>query len=508
MINGPGMKKFIILILAVLFINIAATAQWWEPWWPPDDLDPQRIPDRATPYITPSAFGRWKSGVGSLAHSFYAVPTLSTAGRYSAGMFNSDVDSLMDFNYYKPNLGNFVFLGGYPGNNSIDDTYYIAPDDYEISFGFGKTFENLYIGLYYGGSLFNSGGDSEVESSTQWANSIAVLVGRPEFGGIRLDLLLNTDARRGYYKTMEGKKRQNAPSFALTWGVPMLDIFVPYVTVGYKINDRYVYGVGPGPYQEAVLSYGSLLGVNTGVSLDVGASSALSGELGFRKLFKGKIEGSKNALPAFPDDFFGGNTFENEGDTFKLNTGGAYGVSVRASFKSSLDFGRVTAAVRPGLTFGYSNDNSGNVSGDSGLNQTNSLSVFEFYSQLNMGLRVLVVPRVYLFTGASLWLFDYKSAKYSAEYPGDTSLTEWDDWSFTGLRWSEYHWARQNKNGVNALGLGMTVTPVNNLVIGFGLNSLLDKIFLINLGKMRIEKGSFMVDDPDINIDLTVSYRF
>ena len=492
------MKKHVLLFAAALLINgfVCAQTGWYL-------SDPPNLPGELNDN-TPSALRGGTGGLGGLSGTFYAIQTQSTNARYSVGMFTSDVDGIMDINYYKPKIGTFIFLGGYPANNSVDDTYPVTPE-HALSFGLGKTLGRFYLGVQYSGSLARAGG-SDSQTSAQWANNFAVLFGTPEAGAFRFDMKLNTDSRTTTKEgSTEAKRALAPPSFALTWGTRQFFGTEPYITFGMQFPEKYTYSdVSSKPYKEAAYASGYLFGFNAGVNRDVGERSAIWGELAFKKLFKGSFEGDKDAVPA---GFFGTNTMTGSGDTFSLAAGGAYGLSFRAAIKSVWEFGKFTLGFKPSAAIGFTIDDTGIVNGDPGVNQYISDTLFELVTQLSLGVKFQASEKIYLFSGISLQVFDWRTRKRSAAYIGESSRSSENDWLFNGFEWSSWHWASQN--GVNALGYGMTITPIKNLVIGFGLNTILDKFFFFNLEAIRIEGGTiFDGEFGKLQFDLTISYKF
>jgi len=492
------MKKVLLLTLLILYAGGLALAQWWPPD-SPDGINPPGLPIAASPAAA-SAFDLWQCGVGSLSFSFNAIPVLSAARLYSAGLFSGDIDDYMDVNFFNPEIGNFVFVGGYPGDED---------ESYALSLGYAKSIKGFYLGFYYGGSLFESQSFSDYETpqtgeiTTQWSNRLAFLVGYPVFGSFRLDFILGTDTRTGSYDRIIAKRRINAPSFTVTWGAPRLGAFYPYVSFGYKFPEKYVYGMMPEPYESATLTFGSLFGLDAGFSMDVGTNSILSAEINIRKLFEGSLKGDKYALPA---GFFGAYSPVGIRDTIDLATGGAWGIGLAASFQTTFDFGPVSVGLKPGLALGRSVDKSINVSGDEGVNQIDSAELFELLIHFNLGVWYRINPKINLYTGACLQVLNWKVADHTAKYPDMPYAYKWEDSSVSGVKWSDYE--PQNVRDSNSLGFGMMISPVENFSIGFGLNALLDKIFLVNVERMRVEKGSFWIDDPDMYFDFTLSYKF
>ncbi|MDR0301240.1 MAG: hypothetical protein LBI04_02890 [Treponema sp.] len=154
------MKKVIVLLIAILAVSGSV--------WGQSVLDLEKVL--------------------SFADDFNAMKPQSVENRYSAGRFTSDIDDYLDVNYHDPSIGTFVFLGGHPmgANVATNDTPFLEDINYQLSIGFAKSYNGLYLGGYYGGDLVNANGTSgkagkagkEVTSSeADWYNNLALIFG-------------------------------------------------------------------------------------------------------------------------------------------------------------------------------------------------------------------------------------------------------------------------------------------------------------------------------------------
>jgi len=504
------MKRIFFLLLAALVISGAAWAQMTEPGVP---TVPSPLPLSNN---IPSAIREYQGG---LFDAFDAVLTTSTEARYSAGIFGSDIDDYITVNWYDPEIGTFVFLGGFPSGNFVDQTDFVTPNPYTLNFGLGKTLSMFTLGVYYAGSLVDATGSDDgatketKASDTAWKNQLAVLVGTKGFGAFRVDFILNTQTKDSSYGGKQGNmSRIDAPSVALTWGGIQLLGMDPYVTVGYKFADKYIFsnesaaaGIS---HRESTYTAKSYLGFQAGVNYDLDANSSVSGDLAFKGVFGDSHKG---------DDVTAA--------TGKVNwtNGGGFGIGLRGSYKYTMDLGMVAFGFSPGLALGYVNTNNDVTGTPKGTHP--APNYFQLASGVDLGIKVQPVEKVALFTGASLRLLDWRMLSYSGgkKTPGagDSAENKRSYWSLNGFAWDSDPWnSKGNKYGNSTLGFGMTLTPAQGLVFGCGLNTFLDKLFIISLTDLTVESGSFWGKDAgnvgtfasylfqDLVFDLTISYKF
>ncbi|MCL2480720.1 MAG: hypothetical protein FWF38_03305 [Spirochaetaceae bacterium] len=415
-----------------------------------------------------------------LFDSFYAPSAKSTESRYSAGIFSSYIDDYIDVNFFDPRVGTFLFLSTNPG-----------------SCGFSKTFNCFYLAVYYNGSTLNAQGDKTTigdetltSSHFLWENNLAFLIGTPNFGSFRLDLKLNTEAitEKNSLTEDSNKYKKNAPAIALTRGGVNLGGFEPYITIGYQFSDKHVIGKldASDDYIEATRTSGSRAGVQTGVNYNFNENSRIWGDISFIRAFADKFKGDDDIINGADKDAFDG----------------GWGVGLRAAYKQIFSFGKFSSGLSPNLTVAFIKDS---------LDSENTFSsnLFGVSVGLDVGFRFQSCAKLAFFTGASLHVLDCLILR-------DSDI---DAWLLGGLEWGN-KWDIASSSEASSLGLGMTLTPVNNLVIGAGFNALLDRFFFFDLNSFSFRKGDFFdktKSDPDawfdnissgLKFDFTISYKF
>lgn len=496
------MKKIVFLLITVLVISGAAWAQ--------HPGHPGQVPNSPDLGIV----------LGEIFDWWNAVPTLSTESRYSAGIFSSMVDDYIDVNWYDPKIGTFAFLGGFPAKDGgpVEDTDDLSSGATQLSLGFGKTLKNFYLGVYYGGnfirsSSYKNGADPAVKNTERrWANNLALLIGTSNVGAFRLDMIMSPFGSKRKVgdeivglvgDSYLGKTRYNAPSFALTWGgLPAIASLHPYVTLAFRFPDKEVYGrylTAPDRnYQSYTTKEGARFGVQAGIDYDLDDSSSVSADFGIGGQFGYREKGDSLTV-------LGGSIPE-------VKEGGYFATGIKGAYKKTIDFGKASIGFKPKLGFGWFVDNSGDDKGDANKDDPATLN-FELRTGFDLGFKYQVSKKFALYTGASLQIFDLVTESYKG---GDTK-NDAKGWHFDGIEWDGSTLAAGNN-----LGFGLTFSPVENLVIGCGLNMLLDKLFILNLAEMRFEAGSWWTDAgaqnnsvgavanifSGVKFDLTVSYKF
>jgi len=504
------MKKIGFLVLTAILLSSVV-------WADPSD------PDRPT---VSGTIPSWPS-IAPLRKIFsdmlYTMPTMSAESRYSAGVFSSMVDDYIDVNNYDPNTGTFLFLGGYPSKSgNITNTEYLTgdatsdPAKYAISFGMGKTLKSIYLGLYYSGSLVNSiGYHSEAikndYAGAVWRNNTAVLIGTDGYGAFRFDMLLDTDSEKlkvGNDILVQGGSP--APSLSLTWGGLKLAGMDTRFSAGFIFPKEYIWGTSSGTYRKIIYSGGAGLGLQAGINYDFNENSSFLAELFFGSFFGSNYKGDTDALPA-------GLRAElaSTGSNVNLNYGGQYGIGLKAAYKQTLDFGNVSAGFKPLLGIMFISDSSNIVTGDVS-NKAHSNYIFDVFTSVDLGIKFQLNNKFAFYSGATLqiidWMYFFQSGGSGEKSRG---------YSINGIKWSNDQFGYNTYTSKNTLGFGMTLTPMENLVIGTGLNTFLDKFFVINLKDMTAGTGSFFGSSSENNIgdwatrlvrnlsfDLTVSFKF
>jgi len=425
----------------------------------------------------------WAQGliIGNMFDSFYAVPTVSTEARYSAGIFGSMVDNYIKVNYYDFNIGTFVVAGGYPSSGKdITDT---DTPPYALNFGLGKTLKSSYLGLYYGGSLLYAWGDNDggspagKESGTYWENRAAVLIGTPAFGAFRLDMILETEVDKEKSGSDSYKERAFAPSFALTWGMP--SSLHPYITAFYQFPEKIIDNTGSPKSTE---TWGSILGLQGGLCYDLSDSSSISGDMAMGIMFGYREKGVSD-----------------------IKSGAILAAGLRGAYKKTWEFGKLSMGFSPKVALGFILDNSSDYSiGGTKVNNPAPFT-FELGMGLDLGLKYQMNRVFGFYTGAGLQLIDF----ISTSYVGGDIKNKSSSWNLLGVYWDDRYLTDAGR-----LGFGMTFEPIKNLVIGTGLNSFLDRIVAFNLAEMRIENAmpggnNFLYSlFGGLTFDLTVSYKF
>jgi hypothetical protein len=445
------------------------------------------------------------AALSGLFDHFNAVPTISTEARYSAGVFTSNVDNYIDIKKHDPKIGTFFFLGGYPSDKTHVESTYSIP--YELSFGFGKTFNAFYVGVYYGGNIVRASGwynpadsDSDINetagSNTVWQNRLAVLVNLTNLGigAFRFDLVMeNTETDLETDKgNIISKTRSPSPSIALTWGGLKFAGFTPYATLGYRFPDLEISGGGD-PYKQITAAANGAFGAQLGGKYDLDSNSSVSADAAF--IFN------------FADDYSG----DMEDPLKPYKEGGGWMAGLKLGYSLMLPLGKVSAGLKPALLVGYRSDSNETTFPDAP--KLPSDNYLELAGKVDLGVKYQHNDLLTFYTGASLSLFNWITASHSggdADNKDDSTA-----WRFNGLAWDTSKYTASNY-----LGFGLTITPAEGLIIGLGLNGLLDRLFYIDLQKMQVGTGSGF-DDSDANnvgdwathflrglkFDITLSYK-
>ena len=487
-------------------------------------------------------------GPDGVFHNFNAVPTLSTEARYSAGRFTTDVDTFLDPRFHNPEIGTFFFLGGFPAAGNVENTNVLTPDHYApnnrfaLSFGFGHNFNAFYLGVYYGGSFVNARGARDRWENDQgpggvedarareavWQNNIAVLVGLLNMG-FRLDFIQDGNVSNrnsvdgelgpgGEISGMPpsgtpGRTVEHAPSMALTWGMRMGRL-APFAQIGFQFRDQEIwrgYYERRGWYEQGgSMHYGTLGYDEVEYRLRTGGAFGMSAGARFELNDTARVGGSLRFGSRFADsDQF---TWGSDSDSVTA-AGGQWGLGLNAYYMQNIDAGLVAVGFRPRMDMAFAR-------------QTRSSSIVEDHAALSpynlftlglgvdLGIRIRPTQRFAFFTGAGLNFFEWNIVGHS---DNDIYSRRSSAWTFEGISWDQ---SRTTATG--HLGFGMTFTPVENVVIGFGLNTILDQFFRIDLYQMQVDTGGddswwradrnnfvaqFGYIFSDITLDLTVSVR-
>jgi hypothetical protein len=481
------MKRILVLIAIAL---IAGGAVWAQDTF--DDERPSKVAKEFDPF----------------GHDFSAVGTSSTEARYSAGRYDSDVDTFIDVNDHNPAIGTFFFLGGYPadGDANVDDTNHLTStrDDfpYEISFGIGKTLSFGYLGIYYAGSFVEASGsrltkDPVTKNSTaRWNNNLAILLGIANMG-FRFDLTEameednTTDISVTSGKKTETKRFTHGPGIALSWGLKT-DNLLPGLQIGFKFPDTDVTTNDAG--KTGTEAEGGIFSLKGWTWIALTETGSMWTSVQFAALLPNAISGDKDVTGVDP-----------------YTVGGSWGLDFYIHYQQEVDLGKLGLKVKPKLGLNFVSVSHNSTMKDS--KKQHSDDYLDLSVGLDVGLKYQHNEKFAFYTGASLDFFDWSIVSHAGgdkDYTDDTNA-----WDFTGIKWTGSQFT-----GKPGLGLGMTFTPAPGIVIGTGLNTFLDKILVIDLEKMQIKSGDFWDGNQNnigswfgslfqgLEFDLTVSVKF
>jgi hypothetical protein len=448
---------------------------------------------------------------------FNAVRTLSTQARYTQGLFTSDVDDFINVNAYNPNIGTFFFLGASPVGNDVITTNPITG----LSLGFARSFSNFYLGLYFGGRMFNAEGETDsgngiwVAGSTakaswataNWDISLAVLLGTQNLGAFRLDLIL---AGTDHISKLDGKTVGTGGTgtnygdryitgnpgaiIAGTWGNDLSDVLAAHIGLGFRFADYVLMSIPnmPSGFPSKATTYtDAVWGINGGIAYDLNTVSTLEMD-----------------LTLFGD--FGTSTKPDVGPSTKEP--GSFGLAIDAALVNTfVPMAGLELGLKPYAGMGFLADPS-DVGAD--------INGFELVLGVDAGLKARLPGKLNKFslvTGAGLNIFDWYTASLTDRPAPSKDVSAW--------RIDGIGFRAETLGPGGQLGLGLILDPNQNLSIGFGINALIDGLFVLNLQTMRITPGTFFqgvgntTAGPNTGsfltglftntaIDLTVSYKF
>jgi len=449
------MKKILLILAAVLLVSGAV---WGQAAVPAPGLD---------------------TGFTSVRETldFSAVKTVSTETRYGNGGFSSDIDDFIHPAYFNPQIGTFFFLGGFPSNGTNVQTSDFLTNNWAVSFGFAKSFNEgaSYLGIYYGGSLVEgtaeghtvTGSSDYTYSNLTWQNSLALLFGTSSFG-IRLDLIFNNvnDEIHMVNGNVYEQEITSGASLALTFGTTILETTPLWITAGFVFPQTSITTDGDqdnNPTNTATGTIGAALGLIIGAEFSLSETSTLTCEV-----------------------YAGGSLADTyvplTGDT--VTEGGSFGVAFDAIFTKTLTFGNATVKIMPGAYLEFDQ----NTNSDSSASETpKPTSKFNLAPRLDIGFRY-THEILSIYTGFGLELFNWNV------YFQDKD----SQWTFSGISWD----GSKLSAGQN-LYFGVTFEPIENLVFGMGLQTGL----VINPRTMNMSGAS----TASLNIptgSLTISYKF
>ena len=472
------------------------------------------------------------------------VPTLSTEGLNTAGLFAGYADLFMDPRFHNPNMeGTFLFVGGEGLFGSPAGVFAAADapvtaydpevlyDPARIHLGFARNFGDFYLGVYFGGSFVNAvgmswegnalsypnpaAGHTSRDRITLWDTNLAVLLGTAGMG-FRLDLGLSNggvfndpDNDRDYeganfsfsrdnpVTTTSGRANTVTPSLALTWGADMGQL-LPWARVGFQFANRIdAETSGPGGNTELALRADSALEVAGGARFLLSDTTAVGGELWFNRVALPRMSISRTGHPDFEQ--IGGllQIWDDDDDWVEiLDTDGWMGFGLMGYYLQTVDFGGAALAFRPNVSVGMVRTlNNRTLSHDLEHDEANVPTEWEEigYSWLtvatgiDLGAMWQATQRITLLTGVTVQLFDWTNQAEvgsNTDYAGNVVQAEAERswWTFRGVQVSDFN-------------IGMTFTAAEAIVFGLGLNSFVNGLF-----------GQANVDGPSVNF--TVSAQF
>ncbi|MDR2343820.1 MAG: hypothetical protein LBD86_04730 [Spirochaetaceae bacterium] len=412
----------------------------------------------------------------------------SVESRYSAGLFSSYADDFLGVNDYDGEVNTFAVLGGGAAQGA---GFFGA--------GLATQLKSLYLGVYYGGNFVEGkgydngkdGDDAATHSESKWKNNVILLLGNLSFGALRFDIAMDTEDE---YDTAGGEKSeaQTMGDFvtSVTWGNNFGKLS-PHVSVGFKWPATYFKKVSDDITNET--SSGAELGLKVGTLYTPDDTSIVSGDL--------VLQGNFGTSGKTND-----NDYSEKGD-FAVFLSGGYSKTVPAGDRLTLKF---KPAVALGLKI---DDTAGESGGQEYKNPT--YTTFEFDFGLSAGIEVKLHRLFKLYSGARLNVFN---ALVQGASGGDPEAGG-GAWKLRGISWNIPETTNAGGANTNNLGLGLVFAPNDNLSVGCGLNTILDKLFYFDLTTMRFYAGDFWKSGnfgiqnltggilDGTTLDLTLSYK-
>jgi hypothetical protein len=337
-----------------------------------------------------------------------------------------------------------------------------------------------------------------------WRNNLAVLIGIAGMG-IRFDLVMDGEAptTSDHASTDNNKtsvdRWENGAGISLTWGM-IRGKLSPYAQLGYKFPDTYYYHDMDGKKKTTI--EGAALGLKAGAGLDLTDSSGLD----FALVIGGQL----------PDDYSGDKDAAGLGED-PYTIGGTFGMGLEAGFSQTINADKLTMKFRPGLSLDFiSVSNDTTRGGNSKKNAADGY--FNLGLGVDLGIKYQINEKFAVYTGGGLSLFEWNTHGMLGGEDDTTGKTEASEWQVTGIKWD----AKKSADGKGNLGFGLTFAPSQNIIIGAGLNTILDNIFYVNLAKMEAgtgtwfdgthsSAGNFLGEAlglfTDVKFDLTVSVK-
>lgn len=439
------------------------------------------------------------------------IQTESVEYHLTRSVYRSMIDDFIDVNYYDPDVGTFVFLGGFYDNQFLDGT--------KVSFGLGKTLNNSYIGLYYGGTLVNSSGsesktdapkdaDDSVTSTTAaaWDSTLALLLGTSNLGAFRVDLKFQTVHSKTINNKAVSESFNPGALIGLTWGGISLNGLSPYITLGTQlpthkittaldvVNDKNSYTLTE--------STGGFFGIQLGVEHDDGIWGDLALKFKFDDISKGEIP-----------RLIGGS---EKIDIVDGTTDGGFLAGLRIGYDKIWEIEKLSFGIGPELKMGFGSfaefykDNA---------NKNNPLNVeikdspnnanFQLLGLLNFGLKFQISEKFDLYTGGGINIFDWQVGGYTYKPKNSKDTYTGNDWTLDGISWA----------APTLFNFGLTFKPIEGLVIGTDISSIFNRFISVDPATMKAttgfaDTGANNIGDwstsfiRGINLNLTISYQF
>ena len=446
--------------------------------------------------------------------NFNAVQTESNESRFSVQRFTSDMDTYIDPALYDPEIGTFIFVGGHP--NDVTPTF---------TLGFGKTIGNSYLGVYYGGSLFTGVGRNEEKSpindnitknsSFSWNSNLALLYGIANMG-FRLDLILKDAFKKTNFKDslVWDEPTTGATSIALGWGADF-GLLKPWARIGYKlpITETKTNGSDTNaPTQRMIRSEDAQVGLLAGAWYGLNDTDSLLAELNFTLQFPREYKGDTKQLMADPDipSSVGPDPFKD---------GGGWAADLSASYEKSIELGNETVGITtlrfaPRVGVNFTSWAEEYVISTVPYPQLPRANWFTIGTGIDVGAEYRF-QKIALYTGFCLDIIEFKTLNLSGgTKPTDPAGYEWvhSQWQISGLVWKNPLYGGTMQNPV--LKFALAFTPIENLIIGAGIDFSPLEVFDLNLRNMQVSNvktspfvghdGNFGVSD----FQVTVSYKF
>ena len=498
------MKKTFLFLMLFVLISGLTFAQLIFP--PPSGLDNE---NRLLMY----SGLEWEDGIFNMFDSLYAPPIMSTQARYSAGIFRGDIDNYLDIIFHDKYVGTFIFAGAFPSGEAVNqsDTDFIQNG---LSFGMGRTINCSYIAFYYGGDLLDSihVRNNDVEGyNSFWRNRFAILFSNPTLGAFRLDGIMNMemDQEKTNDGNSLGRLHENAPSFALSWGGLTLGSFIPYVTIGYQFPRTSTFGtlITGDIYKEASYVSSSYLALQTGLHYEIDENRWLRGDLSFVFATQERYSGDGEAIGSESDPV----------DPYRR--GGGWGLGLRTVYRQEVNVHNFSFGFSPSLSAAFRSTKTPMEQGE------RKDSVNDYFVQIltgvDLGVRYRPNSTFSFYSGLSLRVLNW-GFNYASEIDGNATerYQRFDGIAIYGTSLASYE-NYKNETVQNYLGFGMVIEPNANLSVGMGLNSFIDRFFIIRPNTLRVETGEFFEHRGEytngawlmglfrgIKLDLTISYRF